>query len=203
MGGKDLKKEYLIQRFAESLAQKPIQEQEYREALNKGKIALSGYYDNYHNSWRNNILTEFNINGIQIDKDITINGKIDKMEFLSPSNHVNVVDYKTGKPKSRNDIEGYTKNSKGDYKRQLVFYNLLLNNYQNSKFKMISGEIDFVEPDDKGKYRKELFEIEPKEITELEKQIKVVAKEILHLSFWDKKCDDPDCYYCKLRRMMK
>lgn len=202
MNGKDPKKEYLIRRFAETLAQSPIQEQEYREALNKGKTALSGYYDNYHNSWRNNILAEFSINGIQIDKDIIINGKIDKMEILNSSNQVNVVDYKTGKPKSRNDIEGRTKNSRGDYKRQLVFYNLLLNNYQNNKFKMVSGEIDFVEPDDRGKYRKELFEIEPKEIAELKEQIKSAAKEILNLSFWDKKCDDPECYYCKLRGML-
>jgi len=196
-------KEYLVRRFIESLTQQPIQEQDYNEALNKGKNALSGYYDNYYDSWHTNILTEFNINGIGLGENIIIKGRIDKMEILNTSNHVNVVDYKTGKPKSRNSIEGHTKSSNGNYKRQLVFYNLLLNNYQKGKFKMISGEIDFVEPNQRGKYKKELFEIQPEELVEIEEQIKVVAKEILDLTFWNKTCDDPDCHYCKLRKMMK
>ena len=33
-------------------------------------------------------------------------------------------------------IEGKTKNSKGDYKRQLVFYKLLLDNYEKGKYRM-------------------------------------------------------------------
>lgn len=196
-------KEYLIRRFVESLTQQPIQKQDYKEALNKGESALSGYYDNYHNTWHNNVLSEFNVSSIELDKDTTIKGRIDKIEILNTSNHVNVVDYKTGKPKSRNNIEGRTKNSNGNYKRQLVFYNLLLNNYQDGKFKMMSGEIDFIEPNKSGKYKKESFEIQLEEVTELKKQIKVTAKEILGLTFWDKTCDDPDCCYCKLRKIMK
>jgi len=199
----DPEKEYLINRFIDSLKHQPIQEQDYHEALEKGKTALSGYYDNYHNSWRTNMLAEFSVSGVELNKDVIIKGKIDKMEILNESNHVNVVDYKTGKPKSRNDIEGRTKNSRGDYKRQLVFYNLLLDNYQEGKFKMVSGEIDFVEPNNNGKYRKELFKITPEEVTALADQVKVVAKEILDLAFWNKTCDDPDCHYCKLRKMMK
>jgi len=53
---------------------------------------------------------------------------------------LNVIDYKTGRPKSRNEIEGNTKNSNGDYKRQLVFYNLLLNN-----FNPVSSLISFLQ----------------------------------------------------------
>ena len=196
------KKEYLLQRFAESLKQMPLQGQEYLEALKKGKSALSGYYDNYRNTWNINALTEFNINGIKIGKDIMLNGKIDKMEILDSANRVNVVDYKTGKPKSRNEIEGRVKRGSGDYKRQLLFYNLLLNKYQDGKFKMVSGEIDFIEPNEKGKYRKERFEIIPKEVVELERQIKDAAKEILNLSFWNNACNDNNCFYCKLRAMM-
>ena len=196
-------KEYLIKKFVESLWRQPIQENDYKEAINKGKAALSGYYDNYHNSWNTNVLTEFDIRGIELDRNLTIRGKIDKMEILDASNNVNVVDYKTGKPKSRNDIEGLTKNSRGNYKRQLIFYNLLLNYYQGGKFKMVSGEIDFIEPDDKGRYRKELFKIAPEETQELEEQIKAVAKEIIDLSFWDRTCGDPKCGYCKFRKLMK
>ena len=196
-------KEYLINRFVEFLNSQPIQEKDHKEALDKGKAALLGYYDHYHKSWSMNMFNEFSIHGIDLGDGIMINGKLDNIISLDSSNNVNVIDYKTGKPKSRNEIEGLTKTSTGDYKRQLVFYNLLLNYYQDGKFNMVAGEINFIEPDSKGNYRKELFDINPEGVAELEKQIKAVVKEILSLSFWDKTCDDPKCEYCKLRKMIK
>jgi len=180
-----------------------MQEKEYQEALIKGKKVLSGYYEKYHEEWKNNVLSEFNIRGVELAKNIMINGKIDKIEIIDSSNNVNVIDYKTGKPKTRNDIEGKTKSGNGDYKRQLVFYNLLLNNYQNHKFKMVSGEIDFIEPDAKGNYKKEKFEIDEKDVVKLKEQISSVAKEIINLDFWDRFCDDPECEYCNMRKVMK
>ncbi|MBU3942982.1 ATP-dependent helicase [Patescibacteria group bacterium] len=193
----EVKKEYLIETFVRLLLSQPIPEEEYQEMLDKGKRALSGYYDNYHLLWKPNFLLEFGVNGVELGK-ITLTGKLDKIEIIE-GNKVNVIDYKTGKPKSRNEIEGLTKNSNGNYKRQLVFYNILLN---SSKFKMQSGMIDFVEPNDKGIYKREIFEITQEEVEDLKDQIKVVADEILNLSFWDKTCENKDCPYCKLRKMM-
>ena len=200
--GENLEEKYLINKFTESLNNQPIQEKEYQETLDKGKKALSGYYKKYHEEWKKNVLSEFNIKGIELTKNIVVNGKIDKIEIIDSSNNVNVIDYKTGKTKTRNDIEGKTKNSNGNYKRQLVFYNLLLNNYQNGKFKMISGEIDFIEPDNNGNYRKEKFEVNKEDVIKLEEQINDVAKEIINLDFWDRLCDDPKCEYCNMRRIM-
>ncbi len=201
--GENLEEKYLVNKFVESLNNQPIQEKEYQETLDKGKKVLSGYYKKYHKEWNNNMLSEFNIRGIELAKNVIINGKIDKIEMTDSLNNVNVIDYKTGRPKTRNEIEGKTKNSKGGYKRQLVFYNLLLNNYQNNKFKMISGEIDFIEPDTKGNYKKEKFEIKKEEVNELEEQINKVAKEIINLDFWDRLCDDAKCEYCNMRKIMK
>jgi len=202
--GKDSRKEYLIKRFSERLIQQPIKQSDYIEMLDKGKIVLSEYYDNYHNSWKNNIniINEFDINGVEIDKNILIRGKIDKMEILDTLDNVNVIDYKTGRSKSRNEIEGNTKNSRGNYKRQLVFYNLLLNNFKNGKYKMKTGEIDFIESNKNGIYKRERFEISADELKNVEEEIKKTAKEIINLTFWDKTCDDPDCYYCNLRKIM-
>jgi len=202
VAGKEPKKDYLIKRFKESLATGPIQTNEYAEMLKKGENDLSGYYDFYHMEWKSRILNEFNIKRIEINENITINGKIDKIEILNDENNVNVVDYKTGKPKSKNDIMGLNKNSTGDYLRQLTFYNLLLNNYNNGKYKMVSGEIDFVQPDEKGEYHKEIFSITPQMVLDLENQIKSVAKEILELSFWDKTCENNKCEFCALRKMI-
>jgi DNA helicase II / ATP-dependent DNA helicase PcrA len=201
-GNKEPDKNYLVKRFKESLANWPIQIKDYAEMLEKGEKDLLGYYNFYNKSWKTNILNEFSIKRIEIAKDITINGKIDKIEVLDAQNTVNVVDYKTGKPKSRNDIIGLNKTSTGDYIRQLTFYNILLNNYLDGKYKMVSGEIDFIQPDEKGNYHKELFTVTPEMVSELTEQIKNVSKEILDLSFWDKTCDDKKCEFCALRKMI-
>jgi RecB family exonuclease len=134
--------------------------------------------------------------------EVVLTGKIDKMEILNDYNEVNVVDYKTGKPKSRGVIEGTTKDSEGGIKRQLAFYNLLLNKYENGKYKMVSGDIDFIEPTESGAYKKESFTVTEQDVTELEQEILRVADEILTLKFWDRKCEDPKCEFCALRYML-
>jgi DNA helicase-2/ATP-dependent DNA helicase PcrA len=200
---KDPGPEYLVRRFEEELASQPIEKEEYKEALAKGHKCLPAFYKQYHSEWRKNFLSEFKIDGIELAPGLKINGKLDKLEILDSSNNVNVVDYKTGKPKSRNVIAGKTASSDGDYKRQLVFYALLLKNFNKGKYKMASGEIDFVEPDQKGVFKKESFIISEDEIIEIEKVIRSVAGEIRELSFWDKFCDDSDCHHCNMRRMIK
>ena len=198
--GEDCGKAYLVQRFEESLAHEPIKESEYEEALEKGRRALPLFYDEYHATWSPRALNEARIEGIVLEDGTAINGKLDRIEFLDGEN-VRVVDYKTGKPKSRNDIEGNTASSDGDYKRQLVFYKLLLD--KEGKRDMKDGVIQFIEPDDRGKMHREEFAITPGEVKVLEKLVTDVAREILELSFWNKGCHEPDCKYCKLRKGMK
>lgn len=196
-------KEELFKRFEYELAKQPLTDQELQPLIREGRGALGGYLDNYKDSFEKNVKNEFGIDAILNtgDFDLRITGNIDKMEFLQDGG-VSVVDYKTGKHKSRNEIEGKTKDADGNYKRQLVFYNLLLNRYNDGQYNMRSGVIDFVEPDEKGRYRREEFVVGPEEVAELEEVIKKSVDEILNLSFWDKKCDDEECEYCKLRGMM-
>ncbi|MBX4190017.1 ATP-dependent helicase, partial [Candidatus Parcubacteria bacterium] len=195
-------KELLLQSFAHYLEREPLKEADLKECTEKGKKSLAGWFDTYSKVWPKSSLTEFAVNGILLTPDIRITGKIDKIELIDVNN-VNVVDYKTSKPKTRGEIEGTTQSSNGDVKRQLVFYNLLLNKHENGKYKMQAGAIDFTEPDEKGKYHKELFHIQPQEVSDLEVLIKKVADEILSLSFWDKTCDEKDCEFCALRKLMK
>ena len=68
---------------------------------------------------------------------------------------------------------------------------------------MLSGVIDFIEPTESGKYKREEFIITNDECLNLEEQIRSVADEILNLKFWDKKCQKKDCEWCSLRGMMK
>src|SRR5690606_29759418 len=119
------------------------------------------------------------------------------------SNRVTVVDYKTGKPKTRNDVMGNTKTSNGDYYRQLVFYKLLLSRFADGQYRMDGGVIDFVEPDDKGKLHREAFEISDEEVETLIETIQDVIHEIITLSFWDTECDEKTCDYCDLVKGIK
>ncbi|MEW6617069.1 MAG: ATP-dependent DNA helicase [Patescibacteria group bacterium] len=200
---REVGKDFLLQKFEFYLNRQPLSKNDYTETLERGREALRGYFEFYKGNFYTRTLTEFSIQGALLTPDVRLTGIIDKMEILDDEGHVNVVDYKTGKPKSRGVIEGTTKSSDGDIKRQLAFYFLLLDLYKDGeKFRMVSGDIDFVEPDEKGRYKKERFEITNEDVEELKKLILKVSQEILDLSFWDRFCDDPKCEFCELRRMM-
>ena len=88
-------------------------------------------------------------------------------------------------------------------KRQLTFYKLLLERLQSPQYDMKEGVLDFVEPNESGKYKREAFEITNDDILELEETIKKSAYEILELSFWDKTCTNEGCEWCKLSQQIK
>lgn len=195
--GTAVSKQLLAGAFASHLEKLPLGDADFKEALEKGKQALLGYYGAYAGSWNANVLVELAVAGVSLG-GATLTGKIDKLEFESDGG-VSVVDYKTGKPKSRGVIEGATKSSDGNIKRQLVFYKLLLDAFEGGKYRMKRGIIDFVEPDDKGRYHREEFEIGNNEISELKELIKKTADEIISLEFWGRTCGEKDCEFCRLR----
>ncbi|MEK7520816.1 MAG: ATP-dependent DNA helicase [Patescibacteria group bacterium] len=198
---RDFKKETLLGFFEAALKKEPLAKNIFDELLAKGRASLSGYYDYYRLSRGGDVLTEIAVKGIILAPGIILNGKIDRMEPASDG-AVIVADYKTSKPKSRNYIEGKTKEGGGDIKRQLVFYKILLDRYENGKTRMEKGRVDFVEPDDSGRYRAEEFIIADGEAKELEELIKKTAEEIRELKFWDRRCGDKDCEFCALKDMI-
>ncbi len=198
-------KQFLLKKFEYHLNEQATHKNDLEIARTKGFSALSGYFDQYlQNSPRHQILTEYRIIGVPLTDDIKLNGTLDKIEFLDDGNRVVVVDYKTGSIKTKGEIEGTTQSSNGDIKRQLTFYNVLLNHYEaGKKFKMVAGEIDFIEPDEKGRYHRERLVIEPAECTALIDLIKKTAEEIMTFSFANRRCDEPKCEFCALREVMK
>jgi len=190
---KDFSKKKLIEVFRSEIDRTSLYGLEKKESFNKGKKALEGYYDEYFPTWGRALKTEYSLSGDHINLQLT--GKLDKIEFINDTD-VLVVDFKTAKPKSRNEIEGKTAEATGDYKRQLVFYKLLLE--ATGKYKMVAAEIDFIEPNDRGIYKKERFEITDEEVAALKETIERVGKEIMDLTFVSSTCGDKDCEYCKL-----
>jgi len=204
----DMSRKELLEIFEYNLGRKSLSSADYKELLQKGLKSLGGYFDTYKNVWPRNVITEYGIRGVHLpatttngSQDILLKGQLDKVEFLD-DRLVNVVDYKTGKAKSRNELEGKTKNADGNYKRQLTFYKLLLAQDEAKRYEMQSGELDFTEPDEKIRYKKERFEITNGEVEELKEVVSRVAREIMSLEFWDKKCEEKDCEYCLLRQLL-
>lgn len=197
-------KAFLLRTFTHALQQQPLTEEDLAASLERGETALAGYFDTYRTTWHTATKNEFTIAGVLLPirgGEVRLTGKLDKLELFS-GGIVDVVDYKTGRQKSRNVIEGKTKGSRGDIKRQLVFYQLLLDRYEDKRYTMRDGIIDFVEPDTRGKYRQERFTVMDEEVKELETVITDVASEITSLAFWGNRCDDKTCRYCGLRDML-
>jgi DNA helicase-2/ATP-dependent DNA helicase PcrA len=130
--------------------------------------------------------------------EITLNGNLDRLDFGQDGRLVRVLDYKTGKPKTRNHIEGKTKGSNGDYKRQLVFYALLLSLYEDERYDCRECVLSFVEADTKGVIHEEVFIITDEEIEELKQIIIQTTKAIISGEFMKQSCDEKDSDYCHL-----
>ncbi len=160
-----------------------------------GDEVLRNYYDKYINNWNKVVTVERNIRGIMVNS-VPLKGKLDKLEFNGKE--VNVVDYKSGnfenalskmKPPSDKDPTG------GDYWRQAVFYKILVDNYEQKDWKVISTEFDFIEPDKKGEYRKEKIVINPQDMETVKQQITEVWQKIQARDFYTG-CGKEDCHWC-------
>lgn len=211
---RDVGSEFIQKSFLLHLQQQDLPVHVFDEFLERGSRALGGFVAANANHFRTHGKNEFEIGRVLLPNSdelpaVPLTGKIDRIEFLDEAmgrgivHRVHVVDYKTGKPKSRNEILGETKTSEGNMIRQLLFYKLLLSLYDQGTYNAVSGEINFVEPTENGNYKHESFDLDQKEVAILAKEISRVANEIRTLAFWDKFCDDKDCEYCAVRRMMK
>jgi len=203
---KEFSKRDFVDVFRSSLGRLPLSTSNLTHILKKGESVLPKYFDARTPFWHADSLAEYVITGVFLtltDKsNLLLRGRIDKLELLSGGT-VNVVDYKTGARRTRNDILGQTKNSNGDIKRQLDFYRLLLELHDGGKYEMVSAGIDFVEPDAKGKiYPIEKFTMSHDDALSVREEVVRVAGEIVAFSFWDATCDEDDCQWCGLRKFI-
>ncbi|MDB5266410.1 MAG: UvrD/REP helicase, helicase / ATP-dependent helicase PcrA [Parcubacteria group bacterium] len=204
--------EDLIGSFLSCLEKQPLTKKDFEDSKKKGKEVLEAFWDSEREHWHTRALAEFNIAGVTIPlpagEDLVLRGRLDKVDLLTeaPKNskgqEVCVVDFKTGRPKTRNQILGETASATGNEKRQLDFYRLLLDLYDDGKYLMTNGTILFTEPDEKGRIKKETFDITSEDSEKVKQETLRVAGEILNFEFWDKECGDKDCESCKLRKVL-
>lgn len=127
--------------------------------------------------------------------ELVLTGNLDRIDIGDDGYALRVVDYKTGKPKSRNVIEGNTKDSDGGYKRQLVFYALLLSLHGDERYQTNEGVLSFVEHDGKGTIKEESFTVTAQEVEELTQTIIAAAKEIISGAFIKSPCSEEESDY--------
>ncbi len=167
----------------------------FERRMEYGDEVLRNYYDKYINSWNTVVAVERNIRGVVVN-NVPLKGKLDKLEFNGKE--INVVDYKTGDidkaiPKMKGPNEKEPRG--GDYWRQAVFYKLLIDNYQQKDWKVISTEFDFIEPDKKKEYRKEKIIITPADTETVKQQLTETWNKIQQRDFYTG-CGKEDCHWC-------
>jgi hypothetical protein len=173
-----------------------------REAFERrliyGREILTNYYNTYINQWNKVVSVERNIRNVLVN-GVPLKGKIDKLEF--DGNKVNLVDYKSGsyekatrKLHKFNPPDEHNPNG-GDYWRQAVFYKILLDNYKQKNWQVISTEFDFIEPDGTNGYQKEKVVITPADVTTVTQQITATWNKIQEKDFYTG-CGKPTCRWC-------
>jgi len=190
----------VIENFKQAMKNEVLTKEEHSGWLKRGQENLELY-----------LTQELNVNDIIMAEqqfgfsplatyldDIHLTGKIDRVDWLDrDKKQVKVVDYKTGRAKSINDIEGRTQSSnlsereqslperiRGPYKRQLVFYKLLTKLAPGFPYDATTGALEFVEPvKPSGKFVTRQFALLDEDVKDLEKLIKEVMKEIRGLKF--------------------
>jgi DNA helicase-2/ATP-dependent DNA helicase PcrA len=184
---------YYMQRHRESFTK-----EEFKKRMEYGPIILDAYYDKYIKDFEKVVSVERRINRVVV-KGVPIKGAIDKLEFNGKL--VNVVDYKTGdyekakKIKKQFDGPNEKNPNGGDYWRQAVFYKILIDNYDQKDWKVISSEFDFIEPNKQKEYFKEKITITPEDITTVTQQIITVWDKIQAQDFYTG-CGKADCHWC-------
>ncbi|MCA9354940.1 ATP-dependent helicase [Candidatus Kaiserbacteria bacterium] len=207
-GGKLPDNNVIKKKLEAELDRLPLSAEEYVRLLEKGLEELVIYREHLLRVLPRGTKEELSLRvlletGIPELPELPLTGKLDRIDLDEGGYAKRVVDYKTGKPKSRNEIEGKTKNSDGGYKRQLVFYALLLSLHDDERYLCREGVLSFVQGDAKGRVREETFIVTDEEIEELKSSIISATKDIISGKFLEYPCDDKISDYCHLVELLR
>ncbi len=195
------------QSLEEALNRLPLATNEYTQLLEKGLTAVYPYLDHLKKTIAPESKREFSLRvvlqtGLPELPELPLTGALDRIDFDAGGSALRVIDYKTGKPKSRNVIEGKTQSSNGGYKRQLVFYALLLSLYDDERYHTREGVLSFVEPAKSGVIKEEVFVVTDEEIEALKSELITAVQDLLSGASFTTACDPDVCEYCDLAALL-
>lgn len=195
--------EDLLQAFTDALNKEILSKTEYIDFHRTGTEVLTKYYETHLRSVTPTVAVEYSFAPHHVvlpspDGDIPLTGILDKLELVDPQNNeVRVIDYKTGRARSRNEIEGKTAAADEDYKRQLIFYQMLSEQDPQFPYKVVDTGLAFV--DDGGRFPIERFQITKEEVGDMKELIRQVYKQMLALEFPHiPDANRPPCDFCEI-----
>lgn len=196
------------ERLETELGRLPLSVAEFTRELERGMQELFPYLTHLEQTVGQHSRAELTIRvmlptGLPELPELPLTGKLDRIDLDANGHAVRVVDYKTGKPKSRNAIEGKTKTDDGSYKRQLVFYALLLELYDDERYRCRRGALSFVRATESGEIREETFDITKEEIAALRSTIIDAAQAIASGEFLSEPCDENESDYCQYVALLR
>ncbi len=181
--------DYLLTSFKTLLNRQKISKNQKEKDFKKASRYLKDYYENRKDEFNFNHKIEFDFKnqGVLLGQ-AKLSGKIDKMVINEENKTISVIDLKTGKyiPKWVEKGTSYEAEKSDNYKRQLVFYKLLVENSREFKGKYIvdSGALDFLESDlDTGLVHCLETSISNHEAEQLELLIQKIWARIMKLDF--------------------
>lgn len=187
----------------QTLQQLPLTTKEYTQLHEKALTAFAVYLPHllttFAGSARRRVEVSVSVvleTGQSVIPELPLTGKLDRVDYDAAGKVLRVVDYKTGKPKTRNAIEGKTAAQDESYKRQLRFYALLLD-LQGDYHQDIEFVLSFVEPASNGAIREEAFTIDAAELAQAKEEVITTATDIASGSFLSQPCDPDVCEYCE------
>ncbi len=144
------------------LGRLPLSTVEFSDLLEKGQETLVVYREHLAETLPPASRAELSVKVLLPTKHpqvplLPLTGKLDRIDLNADGTALRVVDYKTGKAKTRNDIEGKTAKADASYRRQLSFYSLLLSLHDDERYRTDEGVLSFIEPDSKGRIHDEPY----------------------------------------------
>jgi DNA helicase-2/ATP-dependent DNA helicase PcrA len=204
--GKPHTEDTLYNFFERELRKKPIRERDVVNTLKKYKDDLIFLSKNFNFDKQTLVKPEFKLlydyqfayQGKECK--ISIKGSVDRVDDIGGT-YV-VTDFKTGEIKTRGVVEGSTKDSHGDYLRQIVFYRMIME-LMDEKVNVSRGQVYFVLRDEKKKTAVYDFELTDELVSNLKVELESTFREIMSGDFLTKGCHENDCEFCKLRESIK
>ncbi len=194
----------IFSRFHDLLDKEPLAADELRRLSEYGKKVLEEYFEKKDFDSNIVLAVEQRFGGksqpVLLDKKYPLVGKIDRIDWLDKSKKiVSLVDYKTGRVRSINDVLGKTKAGQKDLsereralpesirtplQRQLLFYALLaeLDLRFSKRVKVERLELEFVESYHKGGKPIVSLPVDREGVGELRKLIGEVMREVRELN---------------------
>jgi DNA helicase II / ATP-dependent DNA helicase PcrA len=173
---------------------------QFERRMEQGNTMLSDYYDYYVPTLHKEVELEFNIPKYLLD-GVPVTGKIDKIELHGDS--VELVDYKTGDPGNRANANLAPPNEKeplgGDYWRQMVFYKMILEHYEERNWRVSLCRFDYIQTNKSGEHKHFAVPVSPSDEAIVMGQLKDAYLRIMNHEF-DRGCGGEECHWCNFAR---